>query len=144
VLCNTIMVKNCKDEDPPIILEAVAWKLRGGFGKYSTTVGAGPSWERRRIALSDKSLRYYAKVSKNVNDGVPRGILDISTERATITATYPGDSSQPTPYAIAIKTIDVISQNDVTKRKLCFDDRETQLLWLVALTVIVVNASVKE
>ncbi len=65
-------------------------------------------------------------------------------ERATITATYPGDPTQPTPYAIAIRTNDVISQNDVTKWKLCFDDRETQLLWLVALTDIVADASVGE
>ena len=31
---------------------------------------------------------------------------------------------------------------DVTKKwKICFDDRETQLLWLVALTDMVINAS---
>ena len=32
----------------------------------------------------------------------------------------------------------------MTKWKLCFDDRETQLIWLVALTDIVADASVKE
>ncbi|KAL3796369.1 hypothetical protein ACHAW5_001695 [Stephanodiscus triporus] len=138
------MTENTKDEEPPIILEEIVWKQRGGFGKYSTTVGAGPSWERRRIALTAKKLSYYAKVSKSVTDGSPRGTLDILPERATITATYPGDSSQPTPYAIAIKTVDVISQSDVTKWKICFDDRETQLLWLVALTDIVADASVRE
>jgi len=133
-----------KDGEPPIILEEVVWKLRGGFGKYSTTVGAGPSWERRRIALTSKTLSYYAKVSKTATDGSPRGTLHIQPERATITATYPGDSSQPTPYAIAVKTVDVISQSDVTKWKICFDDRETQLLWLVALTDIVADACVVE
>ncbi len=138
-----------KDGEPPIILlEEVVWKLRGGFGKYSTTVGAGPSWERRRIALTSKTLSYYAKVSKTTATGdgsSPRGTLHIQPERATITATYPGDSSQPTPFAIAVKTVDVISQSsDVTKWKICFDDRETQLLWLVALTDIVADACVKE
>ena len=134
-----------KDGEPPIILEEVVWKLRGGFGKYSTTIGAGPSWERRRIALTSKTLSYYAKVSKTATDGSsPRGTLHIQPERATITATYPGDSSQPTPYAIAVKTVDVISQSDVTKWKICFDDRETQLLWLVALTDIVADACVEE
>ncbi|KAL3811277.1 hypothetical protein ACHAXA_009277 [Cyclostephanos tholiformis] len=139
------MVNNAKNEEPPIILEQVAWKLRGGFGKYSTSLGAGPSWERRRIALTERRLNYYAKVSKGANDdNTPRGTLDVSSERATISATYPGDSSQPTPYAIAIKVVDAISQGDVTKWKICFDDRETQLLWLVALTDIVADASVRE
>lgn len=132
-------------EPPPIILEEVVWKLRGGFGKYSGTVGTGPSWERRRIALSTKRLTYYAKVSKSTTlDKSPRGVLDILPDRTTITATYPGDASQPTTFCITIKTIDPIAHTDVTKWRICFDDRETQLLWLVALTDNVTDVSVNE
>ena len=46
--------------------------------------------------------------------------------------------------SIIVKTTDGISKSEVTKWKLCFDDRETQLIWLVALTDIVADASVKE
>lgn len=73
----------------------------------------------------------------------PRGVLDILPERATVTATYPADSSQPTPYAVSIKTGGE-SSGGSDKWKFCFDDRETQLIWLVALTDIVAEASVAE
>lgn len=145
------------DNKQPIILEGVAWKRRGGFGKFSDTVGAGSSWQRRRIALTSKGLSYYnasssgdndtaddSSSSKSVVGDTPRGTLSILSDHATITATYPADASQPTPYALAIKTTDSISNTEVTKWKLCFDDRETQLLWLVALTDIVAEVSVKE
>jgi hypothetical protein len=74
------MVNTTQDGEPLIILEGVVWKLRGGFGKYSTTVGARPSWERRRIALMAKALSYYAKVSKTATDGSPQGMLYIQPE----------------------------------------------------------------
>lgn len=73
-----------------------------------------------------------------------RGTLDILVERATCTATYPSaNTNQPTPYALKFTTPD-LSGSESTKWKLCFDDRETQLIWLVALTEIVSDASVKE
>ncbi|KAL7427996.1 hypothetical protein ACHAXH_000738 [Discostella pseudostelligera] len=143
------------DNKQSIILEGVAWKRRGGFGKFSDTVGAGSSWQRRRIALTAKGLSYYnasgdndtnddSSSSKSVVGDTPRGTLSILPDHATITATYPGDSSQPTPYALAVKTTDSISNTEITKWKLCFDNREQQLLWLVALTDIVAEVSVKE
>ncbi len=142
------------DETQPIILEGVAWKRRGGFGKFSETVGAGSSWQRRRIALTAKGLSYYNynagnengnDSSRSVVDDIPRGTLSILPDHTTITATYPGDASQPpTPYMLAIKTTDSISQSEITKWKISFDDRETQLLWFVALTDIIVEVSVKE
>ena len=143
------------EQKQPIILEGVAWKRRGGFGKFSETVGAGSSWQRRRVALTAEGLSYYNynagnengndnDSSRSVVDDIPRGTLSILPDHATITATYPGDASQPTPYALAIKTTDSISQSEVTKWKLCFDDRETQLLWLVALTDIIAEVSVQE
>jgi hypothetical protein len=149
------MSKAANDGKHHIILEDVAWKRRGGLGKFSDTIGAGPSWQRRRIALTANELIYYnyddssdannsTDSSKSVVDNIPRGTLSILPDHATITATYPGDTSQPTPYALAIKTTDSISQAEITKWKLCFDDRETQLLWLVALTDIVAEVSVKE
>ena len=40
---------------PPPRLTGIAWKRRGGMGKYSTT----SAWERRRIALQGTKLVYY-------------------------------------------------------------------------------------
>ncbi|KAL9190962.1 hypothetical protein ACHAXT_000668 [Thalassiosira profunda] len=136
-----------RHDDPPILLEGAGWKRRSGFGRYSDTVG-GTSWERRRFALTPTQLRYYAACevdsTKSLAELTPRGTLDILPERATITATYPGDTSQPAPYALTVKVADAAGLSDTIKWKLCFDDRETQLIWLVALTDIVADASVKE
>ncbi len=123
--------------DDNIILSGVAWKRRSGFGKYSTTIGAGSSWEKRHFILSSTKLTYFA-----INESTPRGTLNILPERATITATYPGDTSQPTPYALSIRTTELGQES--TKWKLCFEDRKTQLSWLIAITDIVADESVKE
>jgi hypothetical protein len=120
-----------------IILSGVAWKRRSGFGKYSTTIGAGSSWEKRHFILTSTKLTYFA-----INESTSRGTLNILPERATITATYPGDTSQPTPYALSIKTTELGQES--TKWKLCFEDRKTQLAWLIAITDIVADESVKE
>ena len=120
-----------------IILSGVAWKRRSGFGKYSTTIGVGPSWEQRHFILTSTKLTYFA-----VNESTSRGTLNILPERATITATYPGDTSQPTPYALSIRTTELGQES--TKWKLCFEDRKTHLAWLIAITDIVSNGSVKE
>ena len=47
-----------------IRLTALAWKRRGGMGKYSTT-GA---WERRRIELRGHRLLYYKKMSDDADE----------------------------------------------------------------------------
>ena len=120
-----------------IILSGVAWKRRSGFGKYSTTVGAGPSWEKRHFILTSSRLTYFA-----INESTSRGTLNILPERATITASYPGDTSQPTPFALTIRTTELGQES--SKWKLCFDDRKTQLVWLIAVTDIVADESVKE
>ena len=122
----------------PIILEGTGWKRRSGFGKFSVS-----SWERRRLVLTPSKLDYYS-ADEESKSAKARGTLAILPEKATITATYPGDSSQPTPYAVDVKTIDGVTKLETFKWKLCFDDRETQLIWLVALTDIVATASVKE
>mmetsp|Transcript_13327 Transcript_13327/g.25287 ORF Transcript_13327/g.25287 Transcript_13327/m.25287 type:complete len:869 (+) Transcript_13327:352-2958(+) len=49
---------------PRIRLTGLAWKRRGGMGKYSTT-GA---WERRRIELRGPKLMYYKKDSDEGDD----------------------------------------------------------------------------
>lgn len=136
-------------DDDDILLSAVAWKRRSGFGKFSENVGAGSSWERRRITLHDDQLKstkstarvcYYAvDDNKNSNQHIPRGTLHLQLDRATICATHqPRDTSQPTPYCLSIIT------TDGTKWKICFDERKTQMAWLIALTDIVVDESVRE
>lgn len=157
--------------NPAVILEGVGWKRRSGWAKYSESVGYGSAWERRRFTLTSRPARlsYYAAPDDDGDDGVtrrggdngaavtstnsndrdaagaestrPRGVLDILPERATVTATYPADASQPTPYAVSIRTSE---SSNADKWKFCFDDRETQLVWLVALTDIVAEASVAE
>mmetsp|Transcript_16188 Transcript_16188/g.34215 ORF Transcript_16188/g.34215 Transcript_16188/m.34215 type:complete len:600 (+) Transcript_16188:64-1863(+) len=132
-------------EEPPTILEGVGWKRRSGFGKYSDTIGMGSAWERRRFALTTKPLKlsYYSAGDESSTppisgDESPRGTLNILPERVTITATYFSDATQPTPYSVTLKTM------EGEKWKFCFDDRETQLIWLVALTDIVAETSVQE
>ena len=120
-----------------IVLSGAAWKRRSGFGKYSTTLGAGPSWEKRHFILTSSKLTYFA-----INESTSRGTLNILPERATVTASYPGDTSQPTPFALTIRTTELGQES--TKWKLCFDDRKTQLAWLIAITDIVADESVKE
>lgn len=128
-------------DSAPIILDQIVWKLRMGLGKYTSST----SWERRRVTLStSKRLIYYAKESKTTLDGKtspPRGLLDILPECTTIAMTYPGDANnQPTRFCITIRDYNALT--DVTKKwKICFDNRETQLLWLVALTDMVSNVS---
>jgi hypothetical protein len=85
-------------------------------------------------------LTYFAKDSKTKLDGKspPRGVLDILPECTTIAMTYPGDANQPTRFCITIRDYNALT--DVAKKwKICFDHRETQLLWLVALTDMVSN-----
>ena len=65
----------------------------------------------------------------------PRGVLDLVKERATVTAAT-GHSGAPTPFAISLKV------KGETKWKFCFDSHSTQMEWLVALTDVVVSASV--
>ena len=47
-----------------IRLTGLAWKRRGGMGKYSST----SAWERRRIELRGRKLMYYKKESEEGDD----------------------------------------------------------------------------
>ena len=143
-----------------LIFTGVAWKRRSGFGRLSDTVGVGKSWERRRFVLyagggggpnavardgGTPRLVYYS-LNDFQSQTTPRGTLDLLAERATIHATHFGNEvagAQPTPYTLSIKTTDGIAPES-TKWKLCFDDRYAQMAWLVALTDVVVEASVRQ
>ena len=70
-------------------------------------------------------------------------MLNVLSEKATVMSTY-SDTSHPTPYCLSIRTIDSLSQTETTKWKLCFEDRATLCLWLVALTDVVNEASCKD
>jgi Protein ENHANCED DISEASE RESISTANCE 2, C-terminal len=54
-----------KSVSTPIRMTGIAWKRRGGMGKYSTT-GA---WERRRIELQGTKLLYYQTDAESRADG---------------------------------------------------------------------------
>ena len=104
----------------------------------SNQIGTGSSWERRHFILTSTKLTYFA-----INESTSRGTLNILNEKATVTATYPADTSQPTPFALAIRITTELGQES-TKWKLCFDDRKTQLCWLIAMTDLIAGESVKE
>ena len=133
------------------LLRGVAWKRRSGFGKLSGTVGVGSSWERRLFILhapppsaaAAVRLCYYTLNPPPDCAPMARGTLNLLPERATISATHFTDTAQPTPFALSIKTTDGIAPES-TKWKLCFDDRKSQMAWLVALTDAVVDGSVRE
>mmetsp|Transcript_7063 Transcript_7063/g.14936 ORF Transcript_7063/g.14936 Transcript_7063/m.14936 type:complete len:491 (+) Transcript_7063:194-1666(+) len=124
-------------EGKTIIIEGEAWKRRSGLGKYDQLLG-GKSWEKRHLVLTATQLYYTA-----LDDTEPRQVLNVLSEKATVMSTY-SDTSHPTPYCLSIRTIDSLSQTETTKWKLCFEDRATLGLWLVALTDVVNEASCKD
>jgi hypothetical protein len=123
-----------------IILTTVAWKRRSGFAQFSDAITGSNSWEKRRLTLhhstKTKSTRlcYYAIDSKS-----PRGTVFIKSERTAVWANHhPSDGTQPTPYSLSVLP------DGGTKWKFCFEDRNTQYAWLLALSDAVVEGSVKE
>lgn len=125
-----------------IILTTTVWKRRSGFAQFSDAITGANSWEQRRITLhrpANKTktatrLCYYA-----IDGKTPRGTVYIKSERATIWANHhPSDGTQPTPYSLSILP------DGGTKWKFCFNDRNTQFAWLLALSDIVVEDCVKE
>lgn len=57
-------VESPTSKPPPVRLSGLAWKRRGGMGKFSTTA----AWERRRIELQGGILLYYLRdVSEEAN-----------------------------------------------------------------------------
>eukprot|EP00804_Cyclotella_cryptica_P025938 CCRYP_002771-RA/>CCRYP_002771-RA protein AED:0.14 eAED:0.14 QI:205/1/1/1/1/1/4/1926/988 len=67
---------------------------------------------------------------------VPRGILDIVKEGATVAASR-GHSGSPTPFCVSIKV------KSETKWKFCFESHGMMMEWLTALTDVVVRSSVE-
>eukprot|EP00804_Cyclotella_cryptica_P027997 CCRYP_003874-RA/>CCRYP_003874-RA protein AED:0.27 eAED:0.27 QI:182/1/1/1/1/1/2/918/360 len=129
--------------DKDAVLTGIVWKRRSGFAQFSDSIiGAGTSWEKRRITLhrsksSAARLCYYAV--DGADRTTPRGTVYVKSERAVVWANHhPSDGSQPTPYSLSILP------DGGTKWKFCFDDRKTQMAWLVALTDVIVEESVRE
>ena len=151
---------NGSSNNRTVRLQGVVWKKRTGFGQLSETVGVGKSWEFRHLVLhgrdgdsTSSKLCYYAvndsQQSENDNNEQqqqqgPRGIIDLIYERPTISASHLYDTTQPTPYSIDVKTMDALTSTETTKWKFCFEDRQTQMAWLVALNDAVVDVSVRE
>lgn len=122
-----------------IILSSTVWKRRSGFAQFSDAITGSNSWEKRRITLhraTNKATRlcYYA-----IDSNTPRGTVYIKSERATIWANHhPSDGTQPTPYSLSVLP------DGGTKWKFCFDDRNTQFAWLLALSDVVVEDCIQE
>ena len=130
-----------------IRLEGVVWKRKPGFGKLSDTVGVGRSWERRHLVLHTSTekdddegskfrLCYYAIEDKG--SMMPRGTMYLNPERVSISTTHLTEMipMQPTPYSLSVKI------SDGTKWKLCFENRKSQMAWLVVLAGVLVDSTV--
>jgi Protein ENHANCED DISEASE RESISTANCE 2, C-terminal len=147
-------------------LTGVAWKRRGGMGKYSTS-----AWERRRIELIGTKLMYFLMDENDMDmaaedsihpvplpsdashplEGSTRGTRSFSADSGTTKeprgfldiakekATVNaafGHSGAPTPFALSIKV------RGETKWKLCFERHSTEMEWLAAISDIVIQSSV--
>mmetsp|Transcript_8885 Transcript_8885/g.21939 ORF Transcript_8885/g.21939 Transcript_8885/m.21939 type:complete len:994 (-) Transcript_8885:126-3107(-) len=66
-----------------------------------------------------------------------RGYLDLRKEKASASASY-GHTGAPTPFAMSIK----VASTGATKYKFCFDTQQELMLWLSAITDVVVAGSV--
>ena len=73
-------------------------------------------------------------ILKPPSEDTPRGILDISKERASVSASL-GHSGSPTPFCLSIKV------KSLTQWKFSFDSHGTMMEWLAMLTDVVVEAS---
>ena len=60
----TTPVTNDRSKSDPIRVSTLAWKRRGGMGKFATS-----AWERRRIELAGTKLLYYLKDGDDEPDG---------------------------------------------------------------------------
>lgn len=85
--------------------------------------------------LMDMGALLGATSVTDADPNAPRGYLDLIKEEAIVAAAS-GHSGAPSPFAISIKV------KNETKWKLCFATHKIQMDWLVALTDVVVQASV--
>lgn len=60
----TTPVTSDRSKSDPIRVSTLAWKRRGGMGKFATS-----AWERRRIELAGTKLLYYLKDGDDETDG---------------------------------------------------------------------------
>ncbi|CAB9511632.1 DUF1336 domain containing protein, expressed [Seminavis robusta] len=72
---------------------------------------------------------------------LPRGLLDLAEEKATVHASMGHQTGAPSPFCLSIMT-GLVKQE--TKWKLAFDDQASLMLWLAALTDIVVQTSLDD
>lgn len=135
------------ESSPVVSVSTVAWKRRSGFGKLSGSVGIGSSWERRKIVLVGTKLAYYTITGDEGSERQlrhPRGTLDVVSERLTVSpAVHCVD--MPTPYGLILRAkAQSLGAEDTTKWKLCFDTRQQQAAFLLALSDVVVSRAVTE
>ena len=123
-----------------IILTTTVWKRRSGFAQFSDAITGSNSWEKRHLTLHRGNNKTATRLCYYAIDGKsPRGTVYIKSERATIWANHhPSDGTQPTPYSISVLP------DGGTKWKFCFDNRNIQFAWLLALNDVVVEDCIKQ
>lgn len=114
-----------------VILEGKLWKRRSGMGGKSRT----RAWELRRVELRGSALLYYDD-TESTSPPQPRGMLDLVEENARVQASLGHQSGAPSPFCLSIVV------HEQTKWKLCMEDQSKLMLWLAALTNVVVQSSV--
>ena len=107
----------------------------GGMWKKSIEK-ASLAAEQQLQTARDGLSRFAAGIDKRKSPSgdTPRGVLDLSKERATSSASM-GHSGAPSPFCISIKV------KSVTQWKFAFDSHQVMMQWLAALTDVVVEAS---
>lgn len=153
----------------PIRLSGIAWKRRGGMGKYSSL-----AWERRRIELRGTKLLYYRNDNEEMDDShrtpmesddeeEQEGIVVakrsqnwVETGKSLLTA---APTTTPRGHVDIIKERATVQASFATsgaptpfcltiwckgesKWKLCFDYHETQIKWMAALSDVVIQSSI--
>ena len=74
----------------PIRISGIAWKRRGGMGKFSTTA----AWERRRIELQGSKLLYYSRDASEEDSNSPLDVSEDILSSLSSSNTMLNDSSQ--------------------------------------------------
>jgi len=107
--------------------------------KLGNIFGQAAQVAEQRIQTAREELTRLASVTgighSSAADNTPRGILDLSKESASVSASM-GHSGAPSPFCLSIKV------KSETKWKFCFVSHGMLMEWLAALTDVIVKSSV--
>ena len=123
-----------------VSLSCIAWKKRSGLGAYSQGYVRKP-WERRRLVIVGSKILYYSTFEEEeVEDSIklrPRAILDLVDEKCSVEVIDPASDGAPTPFEV-----DIVSEDNETRWKFCFDTPESLMDLLDVAQSILTSAGI--